>query len=163
MTPEEEQLAGEIDLHMLALLRSDGKQATAIEWMKRAYNLLERASKQIRSPKVYAIPGSFGVPTYVLTPPKQLVLPPPGFKSPPPIWFSGKTVEYGDRYQNTHIATPTIPQKAWTAKDSERLERQRKQQRLEQQREQQRVAHTAKLERRRTSRLDPSVHDSKEK
>jgi alkanesulfonate monooxygenase SsuD/methylene tetrahydromethanopterin reductase-like flavin-dependent oxidoreductase (luciferase family) len=119
MSEEEELLATELDVHMLALLRSDGKQATAIEWMKRAYNLMERASKQLRTPKVYAIPGSFGVPTYVLTPPKSLVLPPPGFKPPPPVWIGGNTVAYGDKYQNRS--------KPWTPKDTRRmiLERER--------------------------------------
>lgn len=117
MLTDEEQLAQEIDVHMIALLRSDSKQATAIAWMKRAYLLLERSSKNLRAPRIYSVPGTYGVRTYMLTPPKSLIIPVPAYTPTTAVWFGGKTVEYGDKYQNR-----TRP---WTPKDGRRLVRQR--------------------------------------
>ena len=112
---EQEHLAAEIEAH-LRTLRSAGTQASAIVWMKTAYQLMERAADDLKRPRVFAVPGSYGVPTFMLTPPKSLQLPMPGMRNPPPPFFGprAKTVVYGDKYSNT---------RAWTRADTRRLER----------------------------------------
>jgi hypothetical protein len=111
---EQEHLAAEIDAH-LRTLRMANTQATAIEWMKTAYNLLAKAADDLKRPRVFSVPGHFGAPTFMLTPPRPLELP----KSDPvnPLGFFDprvKTVVYGDKYSNT---------RAWTRADTRRLER----------------------------------------
>jgi hypothetical protein len=112
---DQEHLAAEIDAH-LRTLRSANTQATAVEWMKDAYNLMARAADDLKRPRVFSVPGHFGVPTFMLTPPKALVLPP--HQPVKPLGFFDprvKTVVYGDKYSNT---------RAWTRADTRRLERQ---------------------------------------
>ena len=107
-----QELVIAIDTH-LRLLRHAGTQALAIEWMKQAHTLLTMCATELERPKVFAVPGHFGAPTFTLTPPTGLVLPAPGFKKPPPIWLQGETVVYGSKPAS----------KAWTHKDTLRLER----------------------------------------
>lgn len=112
---EQEHLAAEIEAH-LRTLRAANTQASAIVWMKAAYQLMERAADDLKRPRVFAVPGSYGVPTFMLTPPSALQLPMPGMRKPPPGFFDPrvKTVVYGDKYSNT---------RAWTRADTRRLER----------------------------------------
>ena len=112
---EQEHLAAEIEAH-LRTLRAANTQASAIMWMKEAYQLMERAADDLKRPRVFAVPGSYGVPTFMLTPPSALQLPMPGMRKPPLGFFDHrvKTVVYGDRYNND---------RAWTRADTRRLER----------------------------------------
>lgn len=112
---EQEHLATEIEAH-LRTLREASTQASAIMWMKTAYQLMERAADDLKRPRIFAVPGSYGVPTFMLTPPKELQLPMPGIRKPPLGFFDPrvKTVVYGDKYSNS---------RAWTRADTRRLER----------------------------------------
>lgn len=117
---EAEALANEIDAHCLALIRGNGTQAAAIAWMTKAYNLLEQCSKDMRRSRVFAVHTGFGCATYTLERPAGLVIPkkaPEGFFDPHPIWMEGKTVQYGDRYQNRNVP--------WTQADTRKLVAQR--------------------------------------
>lgn len=107
---ENQDLVDAIDAH-LRLLRHADTQQLAIAWMKQAHQLLTMCAGELERPKVFAVPGHFGAPTFTLTPPSGLVLPKPGFKASPPVWFKGETVVYAQRT------------KAWTRKDTLRLER----------------------------------------
>lgn len=112
---DQEHFAAEIDAHLRTLRNAD-TQASAIAWMKTAYQLLERAADDMKRPRVFAVPGHFGAPTFMLKPPEPLVLPKPGLKMLAPGFFDPrtKTVVYGNRYANT---------RAWTRADTRRLER----------------------------------------
>ena len=112
---EQEHLATEIEAH-LRTLREASTQASAIMWMKTAYQLMERAADDLKRPRIFAVPGSYGVPTFMLTPPKELQLPMPGIRKPPLGFFDPrvKTVVYGDKYSNS---------RAWTRADTRRLGR----------------------------------------
>lgn len=112
---EQEHLATEIEAH-LRTLREASTQASAIMWMKTAYQLMKRAADDLKRPRIFAVPGSYGVPTFMLTPPKELQLPMPGIRKPPLGFFDPrvKTVVYGDKYSNS---------RAWTRADTRRLER----------------------------------------
>ena len=111
---DSEQLAAQIDVH-LRTLRSANSESAAIAWMKAAYLLLERCSDDLRRPRVFSVPGHFGAPTFMLTPPRPLELPkhdpvkPLGFFDP-----RVQTVVYGNKYSNV---------RAWTRADTLRLER----------------------------------------
>lgn len=112
---EREHLAVEIDKHLLSLLRSNGTQAHAVAWMKTAYNLLEACQKDLRRKVIYSVHNGYGTGIYTVDQPKKLILPPGGLnKAVPPIWFEGKTVPYGDKFQNR----AGVP---WTRKDTERM------------------------------------------
>lgn len=107
---EHAELAAEIDAHLRTLRMAD-TQATAVAWMKRAHELLGRAASELERPRVFSVPGHFGAPTFMLTPPKPTVLVPPG-RTNPPIWFRGQTVVYSENHH-----------RAWTRADTRRLER----------------------------------------
>ena len=104
-------LKAELD-HLMRDLRHCNTQPTAVAWMKRAYLAMEECHKYIDRPKVFAIPGSFGVPTFVLAPPKSLELPRGGMKPRGPVWFEGKTTVYDQNFF-----------KAFTRVDTRRLEK----------------------------------------
>ena len=112
---EQEHLAVEIESH-LRTLRAASTQASAIVWMKAAYLLMERAADDLKRPRVFSVPGSYGVPTFMLTPPTSLQLPMPGMRNPPLGFFDPKvkTIVYGDKYSST---------RAWTRADTLRIER----------------------------------------
>ena len=111
---EQEHLAVEIDAH-LRTLRAASTQASAIVWMKVAYLLMERAADDLKRPRVFAVPGSYGVPTFMLTPPRSIQLPMPGMRNPPGFFDPKvKTIVYGEKYSNT---------RAWTRADTRKLER----------------------------------------
>lgn len=112
---DQEHLAAEIETH-LRVLRTANTQASAIAWMKAAYQLMERAADDLKRPRVFAVPGSYGVTTFMLTPPREMQLPMPGLRKPPLGFFDPrvKTVVYGEKYNNT---------RAWTRADTRRLER----------------------------------------
>ena len=112
---EQEYLAVEIEAH-LRTLRAASTQVSAVVWMTKAYLLMERAADDLKRPRIFAVPGSYGVPTFMLTPPCSIQLPMPGMRNPPPGFFDPKvkTIVYGDKYSNT---------RAWTRADTRKLER----------------------------------------
>lgn len=106
-------LADLMKAHM-ALMRRCNSQADAVAWMARAYNLMDACVRDMERPKVYQIPGSYGELFYTVAIPEKLVLPEQRrIITPHEAWINAKTVEYGGRYQN----------RAWTHKDTLRLER----------------------------------------
>lgn len=86
--------------------------------MTKAFNLLERCSKDLRRPRVFAVHTGFGCAVYTLERP-SLILPkkPKDFNEPKNIWLQGTTVQYGDRYQNRNVP--------WTQADTRKLVAQR--------------------------------------
>jgi len=109
----EDLLAAKIHQHMRAMAGCSTREE-AVQWMAGAYNLLDESLRHLERPKIFSIPGTFGERIFsVVEAPKSISLPPPGFRLPGPVWFQGRTVEYGDRYQNT----------AWTGRDTRRLEK----------------------------------------
>jgi hypothetical protein len=108
----EDELKDLIHLHLREMRKCNSKEE-AITWMAGAASLLDRTLSLLDRPKLFVIPGSFGEKTYTLADPSEsVILPAPGFYKPRPVWFDGKTVIYGDKYQN----------RAWTAKDTRKLE-----------------------------------------
>ncbi len=91
-----DELVSAIDEH-LKKLREAATQPLAIAWMKQAYELLRMCANELEKPKVITFAS-----------PESKILPASGFKSPPPIWFQGKTVVYKQP-------------KAWTRKDTDKL------------------------------------------
>ena len=108
------ELADELEVH-LRLLRRANTEATAIEWMKRAYVLMERAADEMKRPRIFSIPGHFGAPTFAVdVEPYRKILPAHG-RARPLVWTEGETVVYGDKYANKRTA--------WTRADTLQLER----------------------------------------
>lgn len=117
---EQKELASRIDAHCILLLRSNGTQASAVAWMKTAFNLMEESAKELRSRptrstvvKTIYVPAE---PVIVVAShiPKE---PPKDFHKPHAIWVEGVTVPYGDRFQNRN--------QPWTQADTRRLVAQR--------------------------------------
>jgi hypothetical protein len=115
---DREELVANLDAHMRMLRHAD-TQATAVAWMKTAHELLRRCANELDRPHIYSVPGHFGAPTFMLAPPKPLVLPAPGFRKAGPVWLNGATVVYND----SRTAAPPKNSRAWTRKDTLRLER----------------------------------------
>lgn len=107
-----ENLVEEIDF-LRRTLRMADTQAKAVAWMHKAHELLGLAASEIDRPKIFSIPGHFGVPTLVVSTPNEIITRKHGSYMPPPaIWFKGYTTIYGDKYEK----------RAWTTKDTRNLE-----------------------------------------
>ncbi len=114
-----EQLANLIDAHCQALLKSPGTQQHAIQWMKTAFNLLETCARDLRQPRIFVTHTGFGCAVYSVQRPSHDIprTAPEGFFDPHPIWVTGTTVPYGDKYQNRN--------QPWTQADTRKLVAQR--------------------------------------
>lgn len=115
---EAEALANEIDAHCMALLRGRDSKERGVSWMTKAFNLLEKCSKDLRRPRVFAVHTGFGCAVYTLERPSQTIpkTAPNGFHDRR-IWVQGTTVQYGDRFQNRNVP--------WTQSDTRKLVAQR--------------------------------------
>lgn len=121
-TPE---LQVEIDGH-LRKLRAADTQAAAIAWMKKAYLLLEECQQQLKDRPAQVVKERL---VFVPDRPKLEIVSelPRGLLArtrPPLTWFNGETVVYPAVPMPPAKPQPRPEPKAWTHKDTLRLERQ---------------------------------------
>lgn len=110
---DNDELADQIKTHLKAMLRCNSKE-DATTWMAQAYNLLDTCLRDLQKPKVFQVEGSYGEKTFSLAKPSALILPKQQrIITPHQAWFDATTVVYGQKYQD----------RAWTAKDTRRLEK----------------------------------------
>lgn len=104
MTDNEQELVESIK-GLLPKMRLCNDKTEAVAWMASAYDLLNRCAREFERPVVHG----------VAPPPRSVIILPEQPKiiahvaKPLPVWFNGQTVVY--------------PQKAWTHKDTLRMER----------------------------------------
>lgn len=119
----EPELDGEIDRHLRGLRAAD-TQATAIAWMKKAYTLLEECQKRLRDrPEQIVRERLVMVPERPKLEIVQSVPTLAHLRKPQPVWFDGRTVVYPPVPMPPQKPQPAAMPRAWTRKDTLRLER----------------------------------------